>query len=102
MAVDMDKLRDTMITNLKRKPDVSDLDNFVNRLENKKADAATVQNLVGDLKQEIILQIKNLKKEETAKSKKKAIKTKEDQESSTLKVLEEARVNKDKITKLAA
>jgi hypothetical protein len=102
MAVDMDKLRDTMITNLKRKPDVSDLDNFMNRLENKKADAATVQNLVGDLKQEIILQIKNLKKEETAKSKKKAIKTKEDQESSTLKVLEEARVNKDKITKLAA
>ena len=102
MAVDMDKLRDTMVTNLKRKPDVSDLDNFMNRLENKKADAATVQNLVGDLKQEIILQIKNLKKEETAKSKKKAIKTKEDQESSTLKVLEEARVNKDKITKLAA
>ena len=102
MAVDMEKLRDTMVTNLKRKPDVSDLDNFVNRLENKKADAATVQNLVGDLKQEIILQIKNLKKEETAKSKKKAIKTKEDQESSTLKVLEEARVNKDKITKLAA
>jgi len=102
MAVDMEKLRDTMITNLKRKPDVSDLDNFMNRLENKKADAATVQNLVGDLKQEIILQIKNLKKEETAKSKKKAIKTKEDQESSTLKVLEEARVNKDKITKLAA
>lgn len=102
MAVDMEKLRDTMVTNLKRKPDVSDLDNFMNRLENKKADAATVQNLVGDLKQEIILQIKNLKKEETAKSKKKAIKTKEDQESSTLKVLEEARVNKDKITKLAA
>ena len=102
MAVDMEKLRDTMITNLKRKPDVSDLDNFMNRLENKKADAATVQNLVGDLKQEIILQIKNLKKEETAKSKKKAIKTKEDQESSTLNVLEEARVNKDKITKLAA
>lgn len=42
IAMDMDKLRDTMVTNLKKKPDVVDLDAFMNRLEMKKADAATV------------------------------------------------------------
>lgn len=85
--------------NIQQKVDYRDLDQ-VNYSLHAKADIEKVQELVGQLRSEIINQLTSIKKETTGKTKKKEEelkKKKSENEFAVEKALEEIKVIKDKL-----
>ena len=98
------KLSSQLNLSLQQKTEFSDLETMAHQLNNK-LDYDKFQELVAELKQQMVLEISNVKKD----VKKKAVKKKttdqntvREQEFANEKLFEEIRTFKDKLTKLAS
>ena len=99
-----EQLRTLLSTSLQQKVDFRDLDGFSHQLH-AKADVERVQDLVGQLRAEVLGQLQQIKKEQTGKARKKEEelkKKKQEAQVASEKAFEEIRALKEKMQKLAA
>ncbi len=90
--------------NLQQKVEFRDIDQISHQLHTK-ADVEKVQELVSQLRQELVTQLTSIKKDVTSKTKKKdeeLKKKKKENEFTNEKLIEEIKAVKDKLQKLAA
>ena len=99
----VEKLRSQITMALQQKTEFQDLEAVAHKLH-AKADFEKVQELVGQIQQEVVTQIQNVKKETKKKTNKKnedLERTKQDQEFANEKMFEEIKSLSDKLRKLA-
>lgn len=102
-ALQNDQMKSLLSLNLQNKADFRDLDTLSHAIIGK-ADTAKVQELVQQLRNDLLSQLNQIKKDMAAKVKKKeedAKKKIQDAKFESEKILEEVKANRDKIQKLA-
>ena len=97
----MEKIKAEVILGLQAKPEFLDLETMAQKI-NTKADFQKVQELVNQMKTEVVNQVAEIKKEVRNKKKKDLNKTKQEQDFALDKLCEEIKGLKDKLTKLAS
>ncbi len=100
----MDSVKSLINISLSQKVDFKDLDGITHQVHSK-ADVEKVQELVSALRQEIVTQLTQIKKDVNIKTKRKdedQKKNKQESQFANEKALEEIKNIKDKMSKLAA
>lgn len=102
-TTEIDQIKSIVNMNLSQKVDYRDLDEVSHQLHTK-VDIDKVQDLVSQLRNEVLSQLATIKKDAQSKIKKKeedAKKKKQEVDFATDKVFEEIKIIKDKMQKLA-
>ena len=100
----VEQVKSVVTMNLQQKVEFRDIDQISHHLHTK-ADVEKVQELVSQLRQELVTQLTSIKKDVTSKTKKKdeeLKKKKKENEFTNEKLIEEIKAVKDKLQKLAA